>query len=165
MIQDTFLIRAGTIADIPLILSFIKELAAYEKLLHDVVATEEMLRESLFGAQANAKVIIGELNKVPVCYAIYFTTFSTFTGRPGLYLEDLFVTSEMRGRGFGRKLLAHLAAYAVQHNYKRIEWSVLNWNKTAIDFYDSLGAKPSEGWTVYRLSEHALEQLGATPGA
>jgi GNAT superfamily N-acetyltransferase len=153
---DDFTLRSATIDDVPSILGFIIELAEYEKLAHEVVATEDTLRETLFGPTPYAQVIIAELAGVPVGYALFFHNFSTFTGRPGIYLEDLYVLPKHRGQGFGKLLLAYLARKAVDMNCTRVEWSVLDWNQPAIDFYRSIGALPMDGWTVQRLDGDRL---------
>ncbi len=145
--------------DIPLIFSFIKRLAEYEKLSHEVVATEKILRETLFGEQRFAEVVIAYYNDVAVGYALFFHNFSTFIGRPGLYLEDLFVEPEFRGKGIGKSLLQYLAQIAVERKCGRMEWAVLNWNESAISFYKRLGAAPMNEWTVYRLTGDALKTL------
>ena len=154
-----FTIRSATIEDTALILRFIQELADYEKLLHEVVADEFTLKQSLFGDTPHAKVIIGEYNGKPVSFALYFHNFSTFLGRPGIYLEDLYVQPNMRGKGLGKILLGYLATLAIQLNCGRLEWWVLDWNKPAIDFYQSLGAKPMDEWTVNRVSGEDLDKL------
>jgi GNAT superfamily N-acetyltransferase len=159
---NTFEIKSANIDDIPLILSFIKELAEYEKLLHEVVATEEILKETLFGENVHAEVVIGYLNRKPISFALYFHNFSTFLGRPGLYLEDLYVKPEARGQGIGQKMLAYLANLAKSRNCGRFEWWVLDWNETAIGFYKRIGAKPMDEWTVYRVTGQALDDLAAT---
>ena len=156
---EGFIIRDADKKDCGLILSFIKELAEYEKLLHEVEATEETLAQSLFSAEPCAKAIIGEFEGQPVGYALFFTNFSTFTGRPGIYLEDLYVSPNMRGKGFGKSLLAYLAKLAQEKNYTRVEWSVLDWNEPSIQFYRSIGAIPMDGWTVQRLHGQALENF------
>ena len=156
---EGFFIRDADKTDCGLILSFIKELAEYEKLLHEVKATEEILHRSLFSNQPYARVIIGEFQGQPVGYALFFNNFSTFTGRPGIYLEDLYVNPHMRGKGFGKSLLAYLAKLAHEENYTRVEWSVLNWNEPSIQFYRSIGAIPMDGWTVQRLHGQALENF------
>ena len=156
---EGFIIRDADKKDCGLILSFIKELADYEKLLHEVEATEETLAQSLFSAEPCAKAIIGEFEGQPVGYALFFTNFSTFTGRPGIYLEDLYVSPNMRGKGFGKSLLAYLAKLAQEKNYTRVEWSVLDWNEPSIQFYRSIGAIPMEGWTVQRLHGQALKNF------
>ena len=156
---EGFFIRDADKTDCGLILSFIKELAEYEKLLHEVKATEEILHRSLFSNQPYARVIIGEFQGQPIGYALFFNNFSTFTGRPGIYLEDLYVSPHMRGKGFGKSLLAYLAKLAHEENYTRVEWSVLNWNEPSIQFYRSIGAIPMDGWTVQRLHGQALENF------
>jgi GNAT superfamily N-acetyltransferase len=147
---------------VPLILNFIKELAEYEKLLHEVVATEKILKQNLFGVKPQAEVVIGYLDENPVSFALFFHNFSTFLGRYGLYLEDLFVRPEARGKGIGQKMLAYLAYLAKQRNCGRFEWWVLDWNETAIGFYKRLGAKAMDEWTVYRVTGQALDKLAAT---
>lgn len=145
--------------DLPLILSFIKELADYERLSHEVVATEESLRETLFGERPAAEAIIGYYKNAPVCFAVFFHNFSTFLGRRGLYLEDLYVKPEMRGRGIGRAMLAHLAQLARERGCGRLEWAVLDWNEPAIKFYKSLRAEAMNEWTTFRLTGEALDGL------
>jgi GNAT superfamily N-acetyltransferase len=157
-----FEIKPATIEDVPLILSFIKKLAVYERLEHEAVATEEILRETIFGERREAEVVIGYYQNKPVCFALFFHSFSTFLGRPGIYLEDLFVDEEQRGKGFGKALLVHLAQLAVERNCGRLEWAVLNWNEPAIRFYQSLGARPMDEWTVYRLTGETLTALANT---
>ncbi len=144
-------IRFATENDVPLILRFIRELAEYERLAHAVVATEDTIRRTLFGNPRFAEVLIGEADGEPVGFALFFHNYSTFLGQPGIYLEDLYVRPELRGRGYGRQLLARLAEVARERNCGRLEWAVLNWNEDAIRFYRSLGAKPMDEWTVYRL--------------
>lgn len=161
---DVFEVKAAAIQDIPLILSFIKELAEYEKLLHEVVATEDLLKETLFGEHAHAEVCLGYLNQAPVSFALYFHNFSTFLGRPGIYLEDLFVKPEARGKGIGQKMLAYLAHLAKSRKCGRLEWWVLDWNETAINFYKRIGAKAMDEWTVYRVADQALDDLAASWG-
>lgn len=156
---DSFKIRQARIEDVSLILSFIKELAEYEKLSHEVVATEDLLRETLFGEKAQAEVIFGTLNEQPASFALYFHNFSTFLGRPGIYLEDLFVKPEFRGKGLGQKMLTYLAHLAKQRKCGRLEWWVLDWNETAIGFYKRLGAQAMDEWTVYRVTGKALDEL------
>ena len=157
----TLTIRSATIADIGVILEFIRGLAVYERLEHEVVASEAGLREALFGTRPDAEVIMAELDGTPAGFALFFHNFSTFLGRRGLYLEDLFVKPEYRGNGIGRELLSRLAAIAVERGCGRFEWSVLNWNESAIALYEALGAKPQSDWTVYRLSGEALRRLAA----
>ena len=153
-------IRPAVAADVPLILSFIRALAEYEKLSGDVTATEEILQRALFPADGRpaAECILGFVGDVPAGFAIYFTNFSTFLAKPGLYLEDLFVRPEFRGRGVGKGLLLHLAALANRRGYGRMEWTVLDWNRPAIDFYESLGARRMREWQICRLAGPALEQ-------
>ena len=154
-------LRAATLDDVPRILAFIRALADFERLLHRVEATEDGLRRALFGPRPYAEVVLAEDEGVPVGFALFFHTFSTFLGRPGIYLEDLFVVPEARGRGVGRALLVHLARLAGERGCGRIEWAVLDWNAPAIRFYDSLGARPNSDWTVYRLTGDALIALAA----
>ena len=146
-----FSIRFATVRDTALILEFIRKLAAYEKLAHEVEATEENLKTYLFGEKAMAEVLIGEYDRKPVGFALFFHNFSTFLGRPGIYLEDLFISPENRGNGFGKAMLAYLACIARERNCGRLEWSVLDWNESAIGFYEKLGAVPMDEWTVYRV--------------
>ena len=155
-----FHIRPAAEADAPLILQFIRELAQYERLLHEVVATEESLRETLFGARPYAEVSLGYLADDPAAFALYFHNYSTFLGRPGIYLEDLYVREEFRGRGLGRAMLRSLARLAVERGCGRLEWAVLNWNEPAINFYRGLGAAPMDEWTVFRVTGDALDRLG-----
>ncbi len=150
---------------VSLVLSFIRKLAEYEKLAGEVVADEEQLRAHLFGARPAAEVVLAYLDERPVGFALFFTTFSTFVGRPGIYLEDLFVDADARGKGVGKALLRHLAALAVEREYGRLEWAVLDWNQPSIDFYCGLGAKPMADWTVYRVDGAALRALGAGEAA
>ena len=152
-------IREATEADIPLILSLIRALAVYERLEHKVVATEEVLRDSLFGQHRYAETIIIEENGEPAGFALFFHNFSTFIGRPGIYLEDLFVKPEFRGRGYGKALLARLAAIARERNCGRVEWAVLDWNEPSINFYKALGAVPLDDWKIFRLTGDALDHL------
>lgn len=152
-------IRAATVDDVPLILTLIKELAEYERLSHEVVATEEVLRDSLFGEWRVAEALLGYLEDDPAGFALFFHTFSTFLGKPGIYLEDLYVRPEFRGAGVGRALLVHLAKLAKERGCGRLEWSVLDWNEPAIGFYKGVGASPVSGWTVYRVSGEALDEL------
>lgn len=153
-----FKIRFAQPEDTPLILEFIKGLAEYEKMLDCVEATEEILRETLFTRKA-AEVIIGEYNGLPVGFALFFHNFSTFIGKPGLYLEDLFVKPEFRGKGLGKIMLSYLAKLAKERDCGRFEWWCLDWNEPSIAFYKSLGAVPMDEWTVYRVSGKALDEL------
>ena len=152
-------IRTATSADVPTILALIKELADYERLSREVVATEEDLYQWLFGDRPVAEVVLGEHQGIPVSYALFFYNFSTFLGKPGLYLEDLYVKPDYRHQGFGRTLLAYMARLAKTRNCCRFEWAVLNWNAPAIELYEKLGAVPTKEWTVYRLSGEALDRL------
>jgi GNAT superfamily N-acetyltransferase len=152
-------IRAAVPADVSHILRFIGELADYERLTHEVVATEAALHEHLFGERPAAEVLLGELDGEPSGFALYFLSFSTFLARPGIYLEDLYVRPAARGHGLGKALLARLAGIAVERRYGRLEWSVLDWNEPAIGFYKKLGAVPMSDWTVYRVTGDALGSL------
>lgn len=157
--MDGFKLRFADENDTALILGFIKELAEYENLLDQVVATEEGLRESLFEKKA-AEVIIGEYEGAPVGFALFFHNYSTFLGQAGLYLEDLYVKPEMRGKGFGKIILSFLAKLALERNCGRLEWWVLDWNEPSIQFYKKLGAVPMDEWTVYRVTGETLKELG-----
>lgn len=145
--------------DVPVILDLIKGIADYEKLAHEVVATEELLMQNLFGEQRFAEVVIGYEGDTPVGFVLFFHNFSTFTGRPGLYLEDLFVYEEYRGKGYGKALLLYLATLAKERECGRFEWVVLDWNKPAIDFYNSLGAKQMKEWIITRVDGEDIERL------
>jgi GNAT superfamily N-acetyltransferase len=157
-----FEIREATESDVPLILQFIRDLAEYERLAHMVVATEEQLRSTLFGAVRLAEVLIASEDGVPAGFAIFFHNYSTFLAQPGIYLEDLFVKPEFRGRGYGKALLVRLAQIARDRNCGRVEWAVLDWNEPSIAFYKSLGARPMEDWSVFRLTGEKLEALAAS---
>jgi GNAT superfamily N-acetyltransferase len=159
MTSDSIRLEPATHQDVPTILRFIRELAEYEKLAHEVVATEDVLRASLFGSRPAAEAVIAYERDEPVGFALYFQTFSTFLGRPGLYLEDLYVTPAQRGHGVGRRLLAYVARVAVERGYGRMEWSVLNWNEPALVVYRKIGARPMDDWTVQRLTGEALKSL------
>jgi GNAT superfamily N-acetyltransferase len=150
-------IRSATPADISLIGQFIRDLAEYEKLAHEVRFDEAVMAQKLFGPRPYAEVLIGETQG----FALFFHNFSTFEGRPGIYLEDLFVRPDARGSGLGKALLGKLAALAVERDCARLEWSVLDWNTPAIDFYKALGARPMDEWTVYRVDGDALTGLAA----
>ena len=152
-------IRDATVSDVPVILQLIRDLATYERAPNDVVATEAGLREVLFGAAPSAKVVLIFEGKEAVGFAVYFFNFSTWLGRPGLYLEDLFVKPETRGRAYGRALLIHLAKIARDHGCGRMEWAVLDWNEPAIQFYRKLGATPLQDWTVFRLTHDGINRL------
>src|SRR4028119_245318 len=158
------LVRKASGEDVPLILSFIRELAEYENLYHEVVATEETLRANLFGERQFAEVLIAEHDGPPAGFALFFHNFSTFLGRPGIYLEDLYVKPELRGAGIGKKLLIHLARLATDRGCGRLEWWVLDWNAPTIGFYEKLGAVAMDDWTVYRLGGGPPRGLGAGGG-
>lgn len=151
-------IREANEKDLSLILFFIKSLAIYEKLSHEVIANEEILRKSLFVEDKGRILFIMEGEK-EVGFALYFYNFSTFTGRPGLYLEDLFILEEYRGKGYGKALISYLAKIAIKENCTRFEWIVLDWNTPSVNFYKSLGAEPLDNWTVFRLQGEKLIQL------
>jgi GNAT superfamily N-acetyltransferase len=154
-----FTIRFATVADVATVLRFIKDLAEYERLAHAVVATEELIRETVFGPRQYAEVLIGEVDGDPAGFALFFHNFSTFLGRPGIYLEDLFVRPEFRGKGYGKALLARLAQLAIDRNCGRVEWAVLDWNTPSIEFYKSIGAVPMSDWQIFRLRGEPLEKL------
>lgn len=154
-------IRPARPADVPLVLGMVKELALYERLAHEVVATEQDYHQALFGPRPAAEASLAFVGDEPAGVAIYFTNFSTFLGRPGLYLEDLYVRPAFRGRGIGGALLAHLASLVQERRGGRVEWSVLDWNTPAIGFYQRIGATPRTGWTTYRLDQPALGRLAS----
>lgn len=156
--METFQIRFAEESDVSAILGFIRELAIYENMLEDVVATEELLKEWIF-EKKKAEVLLAEENGTAVGFALFFHNFSTFLGRAGIYLEDLFVMLEHRGKGYGKALLKKLAQITVERGCGRLEWSCLDWNQPSIDFYLSLGAKPMDEWTVYRLTGETLENM------
>jgi GNAT superfamily N-acetyltransferase len=158
----TLTIRPATPADLPLIVELIHALAAYEKLADEVRFDETELAAALFGPRPYAEVIIGEVDNSPQGFALFFHNFSTFEGRPGVYLEDLFVRPEARGAGLGTALLAELARIAMARDCARLEWSVLDWNASAIGFYKGLGAKPMDEWTIMRVDGDALTSLAGT---
>ncbi len=157
---DAFRIRPAGESDCGTILTFIRSLAEYEKLLDEVEATEDVLRRNLF-ERHTAEVVFAEVDGTPVGFALFFHNFSTFIGKPGIYLEDLYVKPEHRGKGYGKKLLIYLAKLAKERDCGRFEWAVLNWNESAISFYKSLGAKPMDEWKVYRLTGKDLEAVAA----
>jgi GNAT superfamily N-acetyltransferase len=161
MATDTpaFQIKSATESDVSVIFSFIKKLARYERLSHEVVATEDLLRETLFGNRRTAEVAIGYLETTPVGFVLFFHNYSTFLGKPGLYIEDLFVEQDYRRRGYGRALLLHVARLAKERDCGRLEWAVLDWNQPAIDFYKKLGALPMSEWTVFRVTGKSLDEL------
>jgi len=154
-------IRPATDRDVPLLLEFIRELAEYEKLSQMVVATEPLLGEHLFGHDPAAEALIASLDGTPVGFALFFRSFSTFVGRPGIYLEDLFVRPHARGAGVGKALLREVARIAVSRHCGRLEWAVLDWNDSAIGFYKKLGAIPLNDWTVFRVTGSALDDLAS----
>lgn len=159
--MPNFTIRPATEADVPLVLKFIRDLAEYERLLDVCFATEEFLRQTLFGARPYAEVVFACENGVEVGFALFFHNYSTFLAQPGIYLEDLFVEPSKRGRGYGKKLLQHLARLCVERKCGRLEWAVLNWNEPSIQFYKSLGAKAQDEWQVYRLTGETLTKLAS----
>ena len=152
-------IRSATKKDVPLILTFIRELAEYERLSQDCVATEKLLRKTLFGKSKSAEVVIAYYDDQPAGFALFFHNYSTFLARPGIYLEDLYVLPHLRGKGIGKALLVHLARTAKKRNCGRLEWAVLDWNEPAITFYKELGATPLDDWTVFRVTGKALDAL------
>ena len=162
--RSNFMIRTGTEEDAAVIFSLIKELAEYEHLAHEVAASVDDIRKTLFGERPFAETLIGEYEGLPISFALFFYNFSTFLGKPGIYLEDLYVQPEHRGKGFGSKMLAHIAALARERNCGRFEWSVLNWNTPAIRTYEKLGATPMKEWILYRLSGEALDRLADKTG-
>lgn len=150
--DSKLIIRPATEADIPDIFSLIKELAEYEKLADEIKTTESELRKTLFGDDQFVEILIAEYNSKIVGQTLFFKNFSTFLGKPGIYLEDLYVKPEMRGKGIGKALLDKIISIAKERNYGRVEWSVLDWNEPAIDFYKKIGAKPLDDWTIFRLT-------------
>lgn len=165
MSASTIVIRPARPTDLSLILSFIRGLAEYERLLDECVATEDLLREHLFGARPYCEVVIAEDAAGPAGFALFFHNYSTFLAKPGIYLEDLFVLPERRGRGLGKALLAHLAKLAVERGCGRLEWSVLDWNEPSIGLYRSLGARLMDDWTMCRVSGEALAKLAGAADA
>ena len=157
--SEKIIIRSAEIKDSKIILKLIKELSVYEKLSHTVINSEESIKENLFGKKKYAEALIAEYENQPVGFALFFHNYSTFVGKPGIYLEDLFVQPEMRGKGVGKKLFLELIKLAKERNCGRVEWSVLNWNIPAIDFYKSMGAIQMDEWSVYRLNEHEIDEL------
>ncbi|HCR48818.1 MAG TPA: GNAT family N-acetyltransferase [Rhodothermales bacterium] len=160
--ESDFSIRFANIHDVPAILRFIQELAEYEKLAHEVVATETRLKETLFGDHPAAEVILALEQQEPVGFALFFLNYSTFLAQPGIFLEDLFIQPTHRGKGYGEALLRYLAALAVERKCGRVEWSVLNWNQPAISFYRKMGAFPMDEWTTFRVSGEALAKLAGS---
>ena len=159
MKETVLSIRPATVTDVPVILQLIRDLAAYERAPNEVTATKEQLVDVLFGKKPAAEVLLAFENETPVGFAVFFHNFSTWLGRPGLYLEDLFVKPEMRGKGYGRALLVDLAKIARERGCGRMEWAVLDWNDPAIQFYRKLGAKPMDAWTVFRLTHDGIAKL------
>ena len=157
----TTVIRAASVADVPLIRGFIEGLAEYEQLRHACVATDDRLRDTLFGERPFAEVVIAECDQLACGFALFFHNYSTFLALPGIYLEDLFVVPTYRGRGVGKAMLQHLAALAMARGCGRLEWSVLDWNVDAIGFYQRLGAQAQDDWTVYRVTGTALSMLAS----
>lgn len=156
---NEFNIRPAHVEDVPVILELIRDLATYERAPNDVTATEEQLVDVLFGERPAAEVLLAFEDQSPVGFAVYFYNFSTWLGRPGLYLEDLFVKPDMRGKGYGRALLVELAKIARDRQCGRMEWAVLDWNEPAIKFYRALGAKPMDEWTVFRLTRDEIAKV------
>ena len=154
-----FIIKEASKNDAKTVLKFIRLLSEYEKLSHELIATEEDLKNNLLNEQSNAKAIIGYYKGTPISFAVYFNNFSTFLGKKGLYLEDLYVLPEYRGNGFGKKMLKYLARIALETECGRFEWSVLDWNKPAIDFYKSIGAELKKEWVITRLSGKSLKNF------
>jgi len=158
---EGFELRHAEEEDVPVILGLIKELAVYEKLLYEVIATEETLKNNLFGNKRYAETVLGYYRDQPVGFALFFHNFSTFVGKPGLYLEDLYVKPEYRGKGFGKILLVYLAKIAVERDCGRYEWAVLDWNEPALKFYQSLGAKVMSEWLIHRVTGEELVKLAS----
>jgi GNAT superfamily N-acetyltransferase len=154
-----FVIKKATKKDASVILTFIRELAQYEKLLHEVKADEKLLLKTMFGKKRYAECIIAYLDKKPIGFALYFFNFSTFLGKPGIYLEDLYIRKEHRGKGYGKELLKYLARLARKKEMERVDWWVLDWNKNSIDFYNKIGARPMNEWTVFRMTGKALDEM------
>jgi GNAT superfamily N-acetyltransferase len=159
--KDKFIIRTAQESDTAVLLDFIRRLADYEKRLHEVTATEEDIRSVVFGKKV-AEAIIAEHEGIPAGFAIFFHNFSTFLGKPGIYIEDLFVCPEFRGKGLGKLLFSYIAQLAVERNCGRVEWTVLTWNEPAINFYKKIGAIPKSEWMLYKLSGNALEKLAVS---
>lgn len=159
LMTEVIEIRKAIKKDLPLIFDFIKQLAGYQNLTNRLTATEEILEETLFGTKIYAEAILCYFNKIPVGFALYFYNFSTFSGRPGIYIEDLFIQAAYREKGIGKKIIAYLAHLAENKKCTRLEWSVLNSNKTAINFYNHIGAKNSDEWKLYNLSGKELKEM------
>ncbi len=154
-----FIIRPATIVDVPIILQLIRDLATYERAPNEVTATETQLIDVLFGKKPVAEVLLAFEDEMPIGFAVFFHNFSTWLGRPGLYLEDLFVKPEVRGKGYGRALLIHLAKIARDRGCGRMEWAVLDWNESAIQFYKKIGAQPLDEWQIFRLTRDGIAKL------
>ena len=163
MSENKFTLHPARPEDVGEIVTFIRELAEYENLSHEMLATEREIREWLFGARPAAEVVIARVDNQPAGFALFFTSFSTFLGRPGMYLEDLFVRPEHRGIGIGKALLRHLADIACQRGYGRLEWAVLDWNEPAIGFYERMGAQAMAEWITYRVSGQSLQIMARLP--
>ncbi|HEY4755938.1 MAG TPA: GNAT family N-acetyltransferase [Ignavibacteriaceae bacterium] len=157
--ENNLKIRSAEINDTPIILKLIKDLSMYEKLTHQFINNEVLLKKYLFGEKRFAEVLIADFKNQPVGFALFFHNYSTFVGKPGIYLEDLFVQPEMRGKGIGKELFLRLVKIAKERNCGRVEWSVLNWNTPAIDFYKDMGAVPMDEWTVYRLTADKIDTM------
>jgi GNAT superfamily N-acetyltransferase len=157
--EKKLIIRNGTEKDVSIILDLIKALADYEKAPNEVIADEKILLQNLFGEKPYAETLIAEYNGEPAGFALFFHNFSTWTGKPGIYLEDLFVKPHLRGKGIGKRLLVQIAKIAVERDCGRFEWSVLDWNEPSIQFYKNLGAKPMDEWTTFRMTEKQLKAL------
>jgi len=157
--ENNLKIRSAEINDTPIILKLIKDLSIYEKLTHQFINNEVLLKKYLFGEKRFAEVLIADFKNQPVGFALFFHNYSTFVGKPGIYLEDLFVQPEMRGKGIGRELFLELVKIAKERNCGRVEWSVLNWNTPAIDFYKNMGAVPMDEWIVYRLTADKIDTM------
>jgi GNAT superfamily N-acetyltransferase len=159
---ESFQIQPATKTDVPIILAFVKKLADYERLSHEVSATEQSLSETLFGRRRTAEVAIGYFKRQPVCFTLFFHNYSTFLGRPGIYIEDLYVDEAFRRRGFGSALFRYVARLAVERHCGRLEWSVLDWNEPAIGFYQRMGARVMDEWRICRLTGEALAALASS---
>jgi GNAT superfamily N-acetyltransferase len=164
MLASNFAIRPAMQTDVPAILGFVRELAEYEKLSHEVTATEAEMHAHLFGPQPRAEVLMACENGVPVGFALFFHNFSTFLAKPGLYIEDIYIKPAARGRGYGKALMLALARLAVERGCGRFEWAVLDWNEPSIEFYRSLGAELKREWIITRVTGEALERLARRPG-
>jgi GNAT superfamily N-acetyltransferase len=160
---SNFRIRAAVEEDVPLILQFVKKLARYERLSHDVSVTEDLLRKNLFGEKRMAEVILAEDQNTAVGFALFFPNFSTFLGKPGIYIEDIYVDESYRRRGFGYAMFIYIVRLAKERECGRLEWSVLDWNTPAIRFYEKMGAVPLSDWTTYRLTGESLRRLADSP--